>query len=54
MHNLDGICVSLVPAKANPVLVIDPDAVVSGAGATQRFQVVARRNSQIVQGHRSV
>src|SRR5262245_46639161 len=38
---------SFIPNKANPPLVIDPDRILSFPVCLQRFQPVARRNTQI-------
>jgi len=45
--NLDIECVAVIEAKANPPLVIDPDAPLPAAIMTQRFQSVRRRQAQI-------
>ena len=37
------------PAEADPPLIVDADAVLSGATAFQRFQPVARRHPQVLQ-----
>jgi hypothetical protein len=39
--------VSFLKGETNPILVVDPYAVLSFAVAGQRFQAVARRNQQI-------
>ena len=38
-----------IPAKANPVLVVHPDAVLSCPVTLERFQPVTRRNAQVIQ-----
>ena len=45
--DLDFECVAVTPYKANPVLIVDPDAVLSGAATLERFQTIARENRQI-------
>ena len=37
----------LFPDEADPVLIVDPDAVLSGPPAFQRFQPVPRRDAKI-------
>lgn len=45
-----GACTG--PAKAEPELVVDPNAVLSGAVASERFKSVARRNAQVIKSSR--
>ena len=42
------------PTEANPELVVDPDAVFTFPVAPQRFQPIARRRSQELQGVRRI
>ena len=42
------------PAKADPPLVVDPDAVLSLAPALQRLKAVAGRHPQLFQFHRRI
>lgn len=37
-----------LPGKANPPLIVDPDAVLSGSIPFQPFQSVARRGEQVL------
>ena len=48
VHDLDPVRAVLLPEKQAP-LVVDPDAVLPGAVALQRFELVAGRNPQIGQ-----
>ena len=41
------VCIAAFPAKANPVLLVDPDAVLILAITRQFFQPVARQDTQI-------
>jgi len=42
INDLNVVSVTLVPRKANPPLIIDPDAVLPSAIPAQRFQPVSR------------
>ena len=44
----------LGPYKADPILIVDPDGMLSGAVLLQRMQPVARRNLQIIQRRSAV
>jgi hypothetical protein len=54
IHNFYVKRVSFMPAKTNAVLVIDANAVLSRSGASQGFQIVARRNAEVIEGNGSV
>lgn len=45
---------TIVPTKAKSPLVVDSNAMLSGAIANEPFQVVARRNQQVIQRLRGV
>jgi hypothetical protein len=45
---------SLGPTETDPPLLVDPDHMLAGWLALQRFKPVARRNSQIVETLRAV
>ena len=45
--NLLGILT--IPSKTHPILVVNPDAVLSGPAALERFESVARRWAQFVE-----
>jgi hypothetical protein len=49
INDLNVFRAAVRPEKAEPVLVVDADAVLADPIASQRFQTVARRNSQIFQ-----
>lgn len=40
-------CIAVTPYEADPELVIDPDAVLSGAVTLERFQAIAGENRKI-------
>jgi len=50
--NILGTCAS--PAKAEPVLIIDPYAVLTDPIAFERFESVARRNPQVIEAGRNL
>ena len=54
VDNLNVMNVSLSPAKADSPLVVDVNAVLPFAISRKLLQVVARRNSKIVERFRSV
>lgn len=49
VNNFDVVRIFILPNKADAVLVVDPDALLSFAVALERLQPVARRHFQIVQ-----
>src|SRR5215213_2492566 len=49
VDDLDFLRTLLGPAEANPVLVVDPDAVLSLSVSHERLQPVSRRRQQIVE-----
>jgi hypothetical protein len=48
VHNLDVMCLSRLPPKAEPPLIVNADAVLAGSIPSQLLQSVARRTSEIV------
>jgi len=42
------------PPKADPPLVIDPDAELTGSKAFERLQSIAGRNPQVIQARRDL
>jgi len=49
VDDLDILGACSGPAKADPVLVVDADRMLSGTVAFERLEPVARRDSQVVQ-----
>jgi hypothetical protein len=47
IHDLNIARVPILPAKANPPLIVDADAVLTGATSLERFQPVGGWNTQI-------
>jgi len=47
VHDLDVPCRAFPPLEAYSPLIVDADAVLLAPIAVQRFEVVARRNTQI-------
>src|SRR5258708_2498923 len=47
IDNLNVVGVSLFPSKADPVLIVDPDAVLARAVALERLQAVSGRDQKI-------
>jgi hypothetical protein len=54
VHDLDVVRIATVPSEADSPLIVDPHAVLTGAITPQPFQAVPRRDTQIIQPHRSV
>ena len=50
VNDLDVMRVAILPAKADPPLIVDPDTVLSSAIALELLEPVARRNTKVVQG----
>jgi hypothetical protein len=51
IDDLDVERVSIRPAKANPPLVVDADAVLAFAASSERFQAVSWGHSQVFEPH---
>ena len=49
VNDLDFVGITIVPAKADPPLIIDPDTVLPGAIALELLEPVARRDTKVVQ-----
>jgi hypothetical protein len=47
--DFDIFGISILPAKANAPLVVDPDRVLTAPVTGKRFQPIARRDAQVVQ-----
>jgi hypothetical protein len=47
IDDLNVECVAGAPFKADPILIVDPDAVLACAASFERFKVVAGKKSQI-------
>jgi hypothetical protein len=54
IHNFNFVRVFTVPTEARSPLVVDADAVLSGAVASQRFQMIAGRQGQVTQFARAI
>jgi hypothetical protein len=54
VYYLDIVRIAAVPAKTDAPLLIDADAVPASPVALKRFQPVAGRHAQLVQGSRGV
>jgi len=52
VHHLDLLCVAVLPGEADPILVVDPDAVLSTAISTENFEAVAWESAQVVESLR--
>ena len=48
INNLNIMSMLTVPYKTNPILVIDPDGMLPVSVTLQLFQMIARREAQIV------
>ena len=49
VHYLAFVGVAVVPSETDPVLIVDPDAVLTASVATEFFQAASWWHSQIVQ-----
>lgn len=54
IHDLDFMGIAGTPTKADPPLIVDPDAVLAGAVPPQFFQPVAWGDTKITKGLRCV
>jgi hypothetical protein len=54
VHDFNLVRTVFTPDKANTPLVVDADAVLILALASERFELIARWNSQVGQHHRGV
>ena len=54
VHHLDLLRVTALPEEADPVLVVDPDAVLPTPVSTESLEVVAWERSQVVEPLRRV
>jgi hypothetical protein len=54
VHHFDLLSVAVPPHKADPILVVDPYAVLPTPISSERLEVVARERTQIVEALRSV
>jgi hypothetical protein len=52
--DLNIVDVSGFPNEANPILIVDPDAVLPFTVSGKLFQAVARWNTQVVQGYSGI
>jgi hypothetical protein len=49
VHHLDSLRFAIPPHEADPILVVDPDAVLSTPLAGKRLEVIARERAQVVE-----
>jgi hypothetical protein len=54
VHDLDLLCIAILPNEADPILIIDPDAVQPSPISRERLQVIARERAQVVESLRRV
>ena len=54
VHELDRVCVTVLPDKADTPLVVDANAVLPRPVALQRLEPVARREAQSVKARRGM
>jgi hypothetical protein len=47
VHYLDLLCPAVVPHEADPILIIDPDAVLALAIASEGLKVIARECAEV-------
>ncbi len=49
VHDLDVLCFTVLPHEADPILVIDPDAVLPPPITAKGLEVIARKRAQVVE-----
>ena len=49
IHDLNVMRIAVAPGEADTPLVIDPNAIRSGAAALQQFKLVSRRHAKVLQ-----
>ena len=49
VHDLDVLRFAVLPHEADPILVIDPDAVLPPPITTKGLEVIARKRAQVVE-----
>jgi hypothetical protein len=54
VHHFDLLSVAVLPYEADPILVVDPDAVLTTSISTESLEVVARERAQVVKPVRRV
>jgi len=54
VHHLDLVGVAVLPHEADPILVVDPDAVLPLPVARERLRSVARKRAKILELRRGV
>ena len=50
VNDLDLVRITVLPPKADPPLVVDPDTVLSDPIALELLEPVARRDTQVIEG----
>lgn len=53
IDDLDVLSAYVSPTKTNAKLIIDSDAMLAGAISSERFQMIARRDPQVIQSSRN-
>jgi hypothetical protein len=54
VHHFDLLSVAVLPNEADPILVVDPDAVLTTSISTESLEVVAGERAQVVKPVRRV
>jgi hypothetical protein len=54
IHHLDLLCAAVLPHEADPILIVDPDAVLPSPISAESLEVVARERAEIVESLRRV
>jgi hypothetical protein len=52
VHHFDLVSVAVLPDEADPILIVDPDAVLPTPISTESLEVIARERAQIVESLR--
>jgi hypothetical protein len=47
VRDLDVLCILILPSKTDPVLLVDADAVLAAAGATEHLEAIPTRDNQM-------
>ena len=54
INDLNVVGIAVVPSKADPPLIVDPDAVLTGSVALELLEPISWRHSQIIEMLRGV
>jgi hypothetical protein len=49
VHHFDLLCVAVLPDEADPILIVDPDAVLSTPISAESLELIAGERAQVVE-----